>query len=88
MIQKWKLETVFKKLVVYAKDCCSQNVSCPICNIVINRSSLNKHKKRAHNSKSLISNKHLIKMFTNYKDYMRLHEITWIVMDYRDYIDY
>ena len=27
-------------------------------------------------------------MTTNYKNYMRLHEITWIVMDYIDYHDY
>ena len=27
------------------KDCCSEKVSSPSCNFVINRSSLNKHKK-------------------------------------------
>ena len=46
----------FYKTGGLCKDCCSQKVSCPICNIVINRSSLNKHKKRVHNNKYLISN--------------------------------
>ena len=35
----------FYKTGGLCKDCCSQKVSCPICNIVINRSSPNKHKK-------------------------------------------
>ena len=35
----------FYKTGGLCKDCCSQKVSCPIFNIVINRSSLNKHKK-------------------------------------------
>ena len=26
-------------------------------------------------------------MSTNYKDYMRLHKITWIIMDYIDDFD-
>ena len=40
-------------------DCCSEKVSCPSCNIVINISSLNKHKKRVHYNQSLISNNFL-----------------------------
>ena len=35
----------FYKSGCLCKDCCSQKVSCHICNIVINRSSLSKHKK-------------------------------------------
>ena len=27
-------------------------------------------------------------MITNYKNYMRLHEITWIIMDYIDYFNH
>ena len=27
-------------------------------------------------------------MITNYKNYMRLHEITWIIMDYIDYYNH
>ena len=27
-------------------------------------------------------------MITNYKDYMRLHKITWIIMDYIDYFNH
>ena len=27
-------------------------------------------------------------MITIYKHYMRLHEITWIIMDYIDYFNY
>ena len=46
----------FYKTGGLCKDCCSQNVSCPILNIVINRSSLNKHKRRAHSNQSQISN--------------------------------
>ena len=26
-------------------------------------------------------------MITNYKDYMRLHEFTWIILDYIDYFN-
>ena len=47
----------FYKTGGVCKDCCSKKVSCPICNIVINRSSLNKHKKRANSNQSQISNK-------------------------------
>ena len=46
----------FYKTGVLCKDCCSEKVSCPSCNIVINRSSLNKHKKMVHNNQSLIPN--------------------------------
>ena len=46
----------FYKTGGLCKDCCSEIVSCPSCNIVINRSSLNKHKKRVRNNQSLISN--------------------------------
>ena len=27
-------------------------------------------------------------MITNYKDYTRLHEIKWIIMDYTDYYNH
>ena len=27
-------------------------------------------------------------MITNYKDYMRLHKVTWIIMDYIDYFNH
>ena len=40
-----RIEIVLYKTGGLCKDCCSQKVSCPTCNIVINRSSLNKHKK-------------------------------------------
>ena len=40
-----KSRDCFYKLVVYVKIVVLKKVSCPICNIVINRSSLNKHKK-------------------------------------------
>ena len=46
----------FYKTGGLCKGCCSQKVSCPICNIVINRSALNKHKERAHSNQSQISN--------------------------------
>ena len=53
-------------------DCCSQKVSCPICNIVINRSSLNKHKK-GH----IVINPKFLTIFEK-NDYklQRLHKIT------------
>ena len=37
----------FYKTGGLSEDCCSEKVSCPSCNIVINRSSLNKHKKKS-----------------------------------------
>ena len=46
----------FYKTGGLCKDFCSEKVSCPSCNIVINKSSLNKHKKRVHNNQSLNSN--------------------------------
>ena len=39
----------FYKTGGLCKDCRSQKLSCPTCNFIINRSSLNKRKKRAHN---------------------------------------
>ena len=51
-----RIEIVFYETGGLCKDCCSAKVSCSSCNIVKNRSSLNKHKKTVHNNQSLISN--------------------------------
>ena len=50
------IEIFLDKTGGLCKDCCSQKVSCPICNIVIDRCSHNKHKKRSHSNQSQISN--------------------------------
>ena len=57
------------------KDCCSQKVSCPICKIVINRSSLNKHKKE-----HIVINPKFLTIFKK-SDYklQRLHGLLWII---------
>ena len=81
-----RIEIVFYKTGGLCKDCCSQKVSCPICNIVIKRSSLNKHKKMYIINQFQIYN-NIFKVITNYKDYMRLHMITWIIMDYINYFN-
>ena len=64
----------FYKTGGLCKDCCCQNVSCPTCNIVINRSSLNKHKKGHIINQFQIYN-NIFKMITNYKDYFRLYSL-------------
>ena len=69
-----RVEIVFYKTGDLCKDCGSQKVECPRCNIVINRSSLNKHKKEHIINQFQIYN-NIFKMITNYKDYFRLYRL-------------
>ena len=62
----------FYKTGGFCKGCCSQKISCSICNNVLNRSSPNKHRK-----KNIITNHSFLTMLKHkIPDYRRLNEIT------------
>ena len=43
-----RIKIVFYKTGGLCKECSSEKVQCPMCNIFLNRSSLRKHMKRPH----------------------------------------